>query len=570
MADDSTRTGALGRRAFLQGAGALSIGLVAGCEGEAADPVGADAANTDAGLADADVADAAPNDAAPADAPTADAAPADAGRDELDDYTWDGPVGDASLFSHGVASGDPLPEAVILWTRVTVEDDAPVNVWWEISETPDFRRRVQVGELEARSERDHTVKLDVTGLESRRTYWYRFFAQGVESMHGQTRTPARGAIDAARIAFCSCSRYDNGWFHAYRDLAEQTDVDAVLHLGDYIYEYGANPDALRPFDPPNEIVSLDDYRRRYRQYHTDPDLQAARAAHPFVVVWDDHESTNNAFTDGAQNHQPSEGDWAARKQAAWQAYSEWMPIRDTDPLKIWRQLAIGDLVDIWMLDTRLWGRDAPEEAGGDVNDPNRQLLGADQEAWLFAGMQASTAAWKLLGQQVPMAINRASAFDFVGDKWGEYSAARDRLYDVIRDTPVADVIVLSGDIHCAWAIDLADDPYDAERYDGATGQGALAVELVTGGITQGAFSGAFAQSLGDAVVREEPPVQYANIGDKGYVMLDLTAERTVATWRFVSTVTEQEHERLLGARVTIERGSAHAVRDAAVPYGTAG
>lgn len=541
------------RRAFLRGAGGAVV--VAACADEPGGTPTADAtvdATADAG---GDASDDAASDG------TADL------RDDFDDYTWDGAPGPDNTFSHGVASGDPLSTAVILWTRVTSVDDE-VDVRWEVSRDEAFTQRVAVGTVQTGPRRDHTVKLDVEGLQPGTTYWYRFFALGRGSLVGRTRTAAVGTLERARIAFCSCSRFDNGWFHAYRALAEQPDVDVVLHLGDYIYEYGANPEALRPFDPPHEIVTLDDYRRRYRQYHSDPDLQAARAAHPFVAVWDDHESTNNAYMGGAQNHQPDEGDWNERKLAAWQAWSEWLPTRDTDPLRIWRSLQFGDLVDLWMLDTRLWGRDAPVEAGGDADDPERQILGADQEAWLFEGLRSSTATWRVLGQQVPMAINRSPGFDFVGDKWGEYAAARSRLFRVVRDEQLDNFIVLSGDIHCSWAIDLAEDPYDAAAYDPATGAGALGVEFVIGGITQGAFTGELAQEFGAVVVRDEAPVQYANIGDRGYGLLDIDRDRIVAQWRFVTTVTEEEHARIVGAEVRVASGQPHAALNPEVAYGT--
>lgn len=481
-------------------------------------------------------------------------------RDELDEYGWDGEPGPADLFAHGVASGDPLADAIILWTRVSPTSREPVSVWWEISENEAFTQRVGVGEVTTDESRDFTVKVDAGGLTPGRTYWYRFFVQGRVSTVGRTRTAPVGDVEAVRLALCSCSKIEDGWFYAYRDLAEQSDIDAVLHVGDYIYEYADDPDNFRPTQPDTELIRLQDYRGRYAHYRLDPDLQLAHAAHPWIVVWDDHESTNNAWVGGAQNHQPDEGDWQERKRAAYRAYVEWLPVREQEELKIWRGFRFGDRVDLAMLDTRIWGRDAQVEQGGDADDPDRQILGADQEAWLLDRIATSDAQWKVIGQQVPMSVNDANGFDFVGDKWGEYPAARRRLWDTIRGDAIEDVVVMSGDIHTFWAIDMCEEPYDADAYDPETGAGAFAVELVAGGITSGGPGGLFGQGLGDVQVRENPHVHYANIGDHGFVLAEFGRERMTAEFRFVENYRARNPRFFVHATLDVDSGSNHLVR----------
>src|SRR6185436_15167400 len=242
-------------------------------------------------------------------------------------------------FAHGVASGDPLPDAVILWTRVTPRgpDTSRISVEWRLARDVELTDIVAAGSVDTDAEADFTVKLDVGSLEQATTYYYDFQALGVRSRVGRTRTLPRGEAQRARIAVVCCANYPAGFFNAYRLVAERADLDLVLHLGDYLYEYGngtfGDGAAIdRVPSPDREIVSLEEYRQRHAQYKRDPDLQEAHRQHPFVAIWDDHEVANNAYRDGAANHQPdSEGDWASRKAAAMRAYFEWMPIRERDP-----------------------------------------------------------------------------------------------------------------------------------------------------------------------------------------------------------------------------------------------
>ncbi|MDZ7784247.1 MAG: alkaline phosphatase D family protein [Halioglobus sp.] len=321
-------------------------------------------------------------------------------------------------FLHGVASGDPLTDRVILWTRLTPEAEGPVGVAWEVSESPDFDAVVASGEGTTSADVDYTVKVDVEGLAPERRYYYRFSSGGNMSSVGRTRTLPLGTVAAASFAVVSCSKFPTGFFNVYREVSQQ-DVDAVLHLGDYFYESGNARDgeALgRVVDPPREIFSLEDYRTRYAQYRRDEDLQAAHMAHPFITVWDDHEVANNTWRNGAENHQPDEGDFGARKMAAIQAWYEWQPVRPPSAVEdiIYRRFQYGDLLDLLMLDTRIIGRDRQLEyddfstggmidlaaARAAIGAADRSLLGDDQRAWLREQLSQSAARWQVLGQQV--------------------------------------------------------------------------------------------------------------------------------------------------------------------------
>ena len=398
---------------------------------------------------------------------------------------------DTEVFAHGVASGDPTPHAVILWTRVTSPDGSPLDVGWEVSTDAEFRDVVASGTVTADADSDHTVKIDAEGLEPATEYHYRFVTDRSASPPGQTRTVSNAELDNVRFGVVSCANFPFGLFHAYRHLAERGDLDAVLHLGDYIYEYGPDggypgpDDAQRPFVPAHEIVTLDDYRARYGQYRTDPDLQQLHAAVPFVTVWDDHEHANNSWSGGAAEHDPAtHGSWADRRAAATQAYYEWLPVRGTPDDPLYRHIGFGDLVDLFMLDTRIEGRE--QQSGSavvDANDPSLpdQLLGSEQEDWLFAGLSESEATWRVLGQQVMMSLWRLGEGAYANnDQWNGYPGARRRLIDHVRDDDIDNLVVLTGDVHSSWAIDVTDETAD---YDAATGAGAVAAEFVTPGVT---------------------------------------------------------------------------------------
>lgn len=330
-------------------------------------------------------------------------------------------------FLHGVASGDPLQDKVILWTRLTPVDlGARLKVTWEIATDNQFKQNLKMGMVETTKTDDFTVKVDAAGLQANTIYYYRFrFGNKISSV-GQTKTLPI-STNKVTFAVCSCSNYPAGYFYVYREMAKQN-VDVIIHLGDYIYEYGADgyaaEDAAKlgrtlPTDNNKEIIKLDDYRKRYALYRQDKDLQAAHQRHPFIVIWDDHELANDTWRDGAENHQSDEGSFSDRKLAALQAYFEWMPIRpvtSTDHLNIYRQFNFGSLVELTMLDTRIIARDKQLEyadymtAAGlnaqkfqvDLTDPKRTLMGYTQRDWLVDKLKQSTATWNVIGQQVLM------------------------------------------------------------------------------------------------------------------------------------------------------------------------
>ena len=479
-----------------------------------------------------------------------------------DDTEETEPTPEDPIFQHGVASGDPLTDAVIVWTRVTAELDE-VTVSWEVATDEAFGAVVASGDIVTDAEVDFTVKVDVTGLSPATTYFYRFSAEGEESPIGRTKTLPEGAVDRARFAVISCSSFAHGYFHTYKAISEVDDLDAVLHLGDYIYEYGNGEYGdVRDYDPPHEIVTLEDYRKRYALYRKDPDLQAAHQRHPFITVWDDHEFTNNAWSGGAENHtEGEEGTWTERVAIAAQVYSEWMPIRTgEDPLKIWRSFKYGDLIDLFMLDTRMWGRDEQALGADDpaISDPTRTLLGEDQEAWLFDGLEGSTAAWKLVGQQVMMAVLPLDALTNT-DQWDGYTPARQRFYDVLTTTPVDDVIVLTGDIHTSWVSDLYPDGAD---YDPATGAGAIAVEMVVPAVSSPGLADEIFGTLGPELEMTQPQFKLVDVTKRGYVILDVTPDEAHGAYHLFDRIdVEGEATPLPVKSVTVKRGENRVTRD---------
>ncbi|UJR86798.1 alkaline phosphatase D family protein [Sandaracinus amylolyticus] len=490
------------RRRALKSAGVLGAATMIGCE---------------------------PGDEAPIDASTqmgSDASAPDAGPRGRD--AGPAPTG---AFQHGVASGDPLADAVILWTRVTTDGTSAIALTWEVARDASFATIDASGDVSADPARDFTAKVDATGLMPATTYFYRFRVVdgGETSPVGRTRTAPASDAEIARLRFavCSCSNYAFGYFHAYRNIAQRADLDAVLHLGDYIYEYGTGEyGSFRECDPPHEITTLEDYRRRYRQYRSDSDLQEAHRQHPFVNVWDDHESADNSWRDGANNHDESEGAWAARKAAAQQAFDEWLPIRTATegPSRIWRALRYGALAELVMLDTRIEGRS--EQGVGEADA--RTLISNEQEAFLIERLTTTDAQWKVIGQQVmfsplPVLANT--------DQWDGYPASRRRVLDAIRGDgerdPVRDVVVLTGDIHTAWACEVVEDPSASPLPP------ADAVEFVAAGISSPPMSppgGPLERGILRTIAERAPHIKYVDLSHRGYFVLDLSPARAHATY----------------------------------------
>ena len=498
---------------------------------------------------------------------------------------------DRVVFKHGVASGDPLHHKVILWTRISPRHGFPVvvPVKWRIAWDPRLRHTVHSGVVLTHAGRDFTVKVDAHGLDPGTTYYYRFEAQGVKSPIGRTRTLPVGAVDRLRLAVTSCSNFPFGFFNAYGLVAQRADLDAVLHVGDYLYEYAngtfGDGSALgRLVEPPREILTLSDYRLRHATYKSDPDLQEAHRQHPFITVWDDHESANDAWRGGAENHQPeTEGDWEQRKARSIRAYFEWMPIRDRDGEHdrepsvepIFRRFRFGDLADLIMLDTRLIGRDMQAASPADVatiNDPTRQLLGARQERWLFdrlARSQARDARWRIVGQQVMMAQLSLDFGQSIAnpDQWDGYKPARDRVFASIDEHRVTNVVVLTGDIHSSWANELTPNPFDGS-YNPATGAGARGVEFITPGVTspflfpdtpEGAAQAAAAAAQIRAI---SPHIKYAELFRRGYLLLDVDATRVQAEWYYPVTIKARSLTEDFGAALYAVTGTNHLLRTA--------
>ena len=491
----------------------------------------------------------------------------------------------SGVFGFGVASGDPTATEVLLWTRVTPTPDATPgsglgprsNVEWELAADEAFTQVVARGTTRTDASRDHTVKVVVSGLAPYTRYFYRFTCRGATSPVGRTQTAPDepGTTHALRMAVVSCSNYTGGWFTAYRGIAARDDLDLVLHLGDYVYEYGNAGDrygpaglaGVRDHQPPEEVVSLQEYRVRHALYKTDPDLQAAHQRFPWITILDDHEVTNDSFATGAENHDTQddpntdytapgfppgirpEGDFLSRKAQAYQAYLEWMPIREPASwqpqphrgTQFFRRFRFGDLAELSVIETRQ-NRDQqlPATVGGAANPqlaaPDRHLPEPEQMAWLRAGLTAGRTAWHLIGNQTVFARVYSPLVPgtvFNTDQWDGYQADQRTLLDALAASGATDPVVLTGDIHSSWANDLPLDPVPGR--DGGTSAG---VEFVCPSVTSDGFkevlgSAAAAQGAVAAFRAVNPWVRYLEGVGHGFVVLDVTPARVQADFWFI-------------------------------------
>ncbi|HEX2084870.1 MAG TPA: alkaline phosphatase D family protein [Solirubrobacteraceae bacterium] len=490
-------------------------------------------------------------------------------------------------FRHGVASGDPLADRVILWTRVSGVT-GPLRVGWIVASDPALRKVVRRGTARTGPRRDYTVKVDATGLQPGRTYHYGFVARGRRSPVGRTRTLPTGAVDSLTLVVATCGDWSRGLFNSYGRIADRDDVDAVVHLGDYIYETPKRDDRVRAHDPPVALRRLSDYRGRYASYRSDPNLQAMHRRHPLIWVWDDHETVDGTWRGGADpadHNDARDGPFAVRKAAALQAALEWLPIRSPDrrrPERIYRDFAFGDLVDLVMLDTRRIGRDRQGEGNveaeyfrqtGEFADPDRQILGAEQEAWLIDRLARSTATWRLLGNQVVFSpIKVVGAPEATGmsvyanpDQWDGYAPARRRVLDAMERDGVQDVVVLTGDVHASMAFEVTEDPNNAAAYDPVSGRGARAVELVTPSISSASdpqepqdAEGVVERLLlenAEALRVPNPHMKYAEAVRNGYLLVQVNRERVRAEYWLVPTVTRPTDEEERSQVFEIARGT---------------
>ena len=526
------------------------------------------------------------------------------------------PFPPSSTFRHGVASGDPTADSVVIWTRVTAAGTASVD--WQVSGDADFASILQHGSFETGPERDHTVKVLVEGLKPGATFFYRFQLDDAVSPLGRARTLPTGRLEHLGIALASCSNYAFGFFNAYDAIAKDPAIDFVLHTGDYIYEYGqdgwggeVSRMIGREHQPAHEIVSLADYRMRHAQYKTDAGSQAMHATHSLLACWDDHESANNPWTGGAQNHQPeTEGDWAARRAASIQAYFEWMPVREPEWLEhkgrsrmqFWRGYSFGDLATLFTLETRHTARakqidymdyfnsatdtdDVRQMIDRAIAEPGRTMLAPELEADLSAALGKSVKSgqpWRLIGN--PMTIARTRVPDVVGmgllpdpsadpkasfetqalawkgkwnlpfypDTWDGYEWARERLYTLSREAGAGDLVFLSGDSHSFWANQLSD----------AHGSPA-GIELGTAGISSpgdfmaSGFGADLSPRLDQAFVQHNDEIVWTDNLHQGYVRLELARNGAKADFVAVSTVLSDKYSAnvLRGFHIAREQGS---------------
>lgn len=439
-------------------------------------------------------------------------------------------------FYHGVASGDPLTDRVIIWTRVTPDSTIlpgdSVQVLWRMATDTAMTNIVANGSGYAGENTDWTFKTDVTGLSADGCYYYDFRAMNKYSIRGRTFTAPMGDVDSLRFAVVSCSNWEHGYFNSYARLVQRNDFSAVLHLGDYIYEYEAGGYSAslagRDNEPTTEIISLTDYRVRHSHYKLDDDLRKLHQQYPFIVIWDDHESANDSYKDGAENHSEGpEGMWVDRKAYSMQAYHEWMPIRTAPGSgSIYRTIQYGDLINFYMCDTRLEAR--TEQAVGS-NDSTRRLLGQTQFDWLTDEMDNSTARWNVMGQQVMMAPLEIFGSSVNDDQWDGYNWERTQLYNHVLDSNIQNFVVLTGDIHTSWAMDLP-----GSGYDSSTGVGSVGVEFVCTSVTSPGFPFSVPAST---IQFENDHMHYIDLTEHGYMILDVNKQRTQADWYYVDDIT---------------------------------
>jgi len=499
----------------------------------------------------------------------------------------------AGVFGYGVASGDPTATSVILWTRATPSPDAvpgsglgaPTTVGWEVARDAAFTLPVASGAVVTSPDSDHTVKVDVGGLTPYTRYYYRFSALGETSRVGRTQTaPDDGQPHALRLAFVSCSNYTGGYFTAYRGIAARDDLDVVLHLGDYIYEYGESaaakdrygPAALagkRDGAPGGETITLADYRLRYALHKADADQALAHQRHPWITIFDDHEVCNNTWATDAENHDPSgdpdtggppEGDFLLRRARAYQAYLEWMPIRLPDQdqavqphagTRFFRRFTYGGLADLSVLETRQ-NRSRQVESNGSkgggfvpsgsagLADANRHLPEPEQRAWLKAGMADGSRLWHLVGNQVVFAPNQLpgtvvgapAAVNLVNsDAWDGYQFDRDDVVAHAASLPASagDTVLMTGDIHSSWAIDV---PRDTRTYNAVNNS--VMVEFVGPSVTSDGFKEVFGgaaqgQAVADGIRLTNPWVKLLDGVGHGFCVLDVTPQRVQTDYWFI-------------------------------------
>lgn len=442
-------------------------------------------------------------------------------------------------FYHGVASGDPTENSVIIWTRITLLDDLQPEIEWEISTHNSFRNIVNQNKVSTNKDRDYTIKIDLTSLEPDTYYYYRFRYKGINSIVGRTKTLATGIISESNIVAVSCNAYEGGYFGAYQHIAQrQEKIDAVLHLGDYIYEdflpkYFEIPDRI-PL-PQKRCNSMQDYRTRFSQYRLDKNLQKAHQSHPFINIWDDHEIANDAYESGAAENAHSniiDGNYKERRQNAMKVFFEWLPIRENSKY-CYRQFKFGNLAEVFMLDERSQKTQQQAFDSPSFEDSDRQMLGNEQLNWLKDGLSKSTTKWKILGNQVIF-----STFDFTpilpfnpkrkADDWSGYPKERKELITYLKEKKLGNTVIVSGDSHCSWAFNLKDNESTESIY--------LGVEIGVPAISSGNWGDTFGKNKaikceeGILNSQQNNHVKFADIRSHGYVFMNIKTEKIKVDW----------------------------------------
>ncbi|MGD9655292.1 MAG: alkaline phosphatase [Sulfuricurvum sp.] len=543
-------------------------------------------------------------------------------------------------FNHGVASGDPLSDRVIIWTRITPEESSisSVRVSYQVATDAAFSHITNSGTATANSSQDYTVKIDVQNLLPYTQYYYRFWVGKTYSVTGKAKTLPTASPDQVKMAVFSCSNYPKGYFNVFSAAATIDDLDVTLHIGDYIYEYGmyvnddftakvpayGTEDAISigralPSDNNTECITLNDYRKRYALYHTDSGMQAIHAACPMIAVWDDHEIANDAYKSGAENHDVTEGSYDDRVAAALQAYFEWIPIRPVSEIKkIYRTFDFGGLVSLHMLETRLCGRDkqlnysdyytpAFDSAAfvADLTSPARSMIGSEELAWLQGTLATSSATWQVIGQQVLMGkmnlpaeilgsvavlqsdsasdAEKAAAMSAVNtsiteltqikvrismgdptvtseeaarvntvlpynlDAWDGYYYEREVIYASVRGLD-KNLVVLAGDTHNGWASNLKDSSGNQ-----------IGVEFATSSVSSPGMeeylaitSTGMAQQLEAALTILVDDLEYANLNNRGFLVVTFTAEKAEAQWKYVDSISSTTYNLLTDRETTYQ------------------
>ena len=520
---------------------------------------------------------------------------AEAGDSILDD----GPV--INPFHHGVASGDPLATQVIIWTRVTAKPEYDiVVVKWNISKNASMEPVQISGEQQTNKDSDFTVKVDIKGLVPATEYYYQFSYKENQSVIGRMRTTPVNTEEPLEFAVISCTNYSAGFYHALGRIAQRSTLNAVIHLGDYIYEgTGRNFDEKNNV-PDDEYESthfvkhraywLHFFRRRYSINRLDPDLQSAHRQHPFITIWDDHETANNAYKDGAQGHNPdTDGEWEDRKSAARQAYFEWLPIRG-DGSKIYRTIRFGKLMELILLDTRLEGRDKQIY---NASDParfaaDRTILGKEQKDWLFSTLKSSPCQWKVIANQVifseinvqwaeslgPLGNKLKQFNDTFLDYWEGYPAERDEVIHFISQQKISNAIILSASMHCALAFDVTlratthSRKGETATYDPATGHGSVAVEFASPSVTSANFDeleGSFIAGTFERMINKKlplpigynanPHMKFVDVQRHGYFILKISEEKTEAGYYFLKDLFRKDIKEEFAGSWSVRNGT---------------